>query len=83
MKGSGKTRYTPLDTSVGLAMSSCRLLFGLFAGATGFQQLKFLGDWQSGAWDTDAAENVAYDKSTNRAFIASAESRALKVPCSS
>jgi len=37
-------------------------------------RLKFLSDYQEGDWDTDAAENVAYDTLTNRAFVASAES---------
>ena len=37
------------------------------------------GDFQTGEWDTDAAENVAYDNKTNRAFVASAESGVLKV----
>ena len=42
-------------------------------------QLEFLGDYQTGAWDTDAAENVAYDKLTKRAFLASAESGTVQV----
>lgn len=37
------------------------------------------GDWQTGAWDTDAAENVAYDKTSHRAFVASAKTGDLQV----
>ena len=37
------------------------------------------GDYQTGEYDTDAAENVAYDKNTKRAFLASAESGTLQV----
>jgi len=37
------------------------------------------GDYQTGAFDTDAAENVAYDVKTGRAFVASAETGVLKV----
>ena len=36
-------------------------------------------DYQTGGWDTDAAENIAYDASAARAFIASAESGVIKV----
>ena len=32
--------------------------------------LEFAGDYQTGEYDTDAAENVAYDKNTKRAFLA-------------
>ena len=42
-------------------------------------QLEFMGDYQTGAYDTDAAENVAYDKITKRAFLASAESGTVQV----
>uniref|UniRef100_A0A7S3NHG6 Choice-of-anchor I domain-containing protein n=1 Tax=Aureoumbra lagunensis TaxID=44058 RepID=A0A7S3NHG6_9STRA len=44
-----------------------------------FHTLKFLGDSQTGDYDTDAAENVAYDTATMRAFVASAESKDLQV----
>ena len=37
------------------------------------------GDYQTGEYDTDAAENVAYDKNTKRAFLASAESGTVQV----
>lgn len=37
------------------------------------------GDYQTGAWDTDAAENVAYDIPSKRAFLASAETGAVQV----
>ena len=36
-------------------------------------------DYQTGAWDTDAAENIAYSASNNRAFIASAETGIVRV----
>ena len=36
-------------------------------------------DYQTGAWDTDAAENIAYDVASARAFVASAESGVIKV----
>ena len=36
-------------------------------------------DYQTGAWDTDAAENIAYDTALHRAFIASAETGVVKV----
>ena len=42
-------------------------------------QLRWLGDYQTGQWDTDAAENVAYDRNTYRAFLASAEASAVQV----
>jgi len=38
-----------------------------------------VGDYQTGAWDTDAAENIAFDSVRARAFIASAESGTVKV----
>ena len=38
-----------------------------------------MGDYQTGSWDTDAAEHVAYDPKTQRAFIASAENQAVQV----
>ena len=37
------------------------------------------GDYQTGDWDTDAAENVAYDVASKRAFLASAETGAVQV----
>ena len=42
-------------------------------------KLKFLGDYQTGAWDTDAAENVAFDYASKRAFIASAKATQIQV----
>ena len=44
-------------------------------------QLEWIGDYQvpNAKWDADAAENVAYDTKTNRAFLASAESQRLQV----
>ena len=36
-------------------------------------------DYQTGAWDTDAAEHVAYHHGHQRAYVASAESGAVKV----
>ena len=42
-------------------------------------QLRWVGDYQTGAWDTDAAENIAFDSVRARAFIASAESGTVKV----
>ena len=42
-------------------------------------RLTWVGDYQTGAWDTDAAENVAFDSARARAFIASAESGTVKV----
>ena len=45
----------------------------------GVSKLKFLGDFQAGEWDTDAAEHVAYDAATQRTFIASAASAVVQV----
>ena len=42
-------------------------------------RLRWVGDYQTGAWDTDAAENIAFDSVRARAFIASAESGTVKV----
>ena len=42
-------------------------------------QLRWVGDYQTGAWNTDAAENIAFDSVRARAFIASAESGTVKV----
>ena len=42
-------------------------------------RLTWVGDYQTGAWDTDAAENIAFDSVRARAFIASAESGTVKV----
>jgi hypothetical protein len=42
-------------------------------------RLTWVGDYQTGAWDTDGAENIAFDPARARAFIASAESGVVKV----
>ena len=42
-------------------------------------RLTWVGDYQTGAWDTDAAENIAFDPVRARAFIASAESGTVQV----
>ena len=42
-------------------------------------RLTWVGDYQTGAWDTDAAENIAFNPATARAFIASAASGVVKV----
>ena len=42
-------------------------------------RLTWVGDYQTGAWDTDAAENIAFDSVRARAFIASAESGTVQV----
>ena len=42
-------------------------------------RLRWVSDYQTGAWDTDAAENIAFDSARARAFIASAESGTVKV----
>jgi len=42
-------------------------------------KLKFLGDYQTGEWDTDAAEHVAYEKTLQRAFVASAKTSKVEV----
>ena len=42
-------------------------------------RLRWVSDYQTGAWDTDAAENIAFDSVRARAFIASAESGTVKV----
>jgi hypothetical protein len=42
-------------------------------------RLTWVGDYQTGAWDTDAAENIAFNPATARAFIASAESGVVQV----
>ena len=36
-------------------------------------------DYQTGAWDTDAAENIAYDKARHKAYVASADTGIVKV----
>lgn len=59
-------------------MRGCAAL-NLAAVASAVYQLEFLSDYQTGAWDTDAAENVAFDKETKRAFLASAESGTVQV----
>ena len=42
-------------------------------------RLTWVGDYQTGAWDTDAAENIAFNPATARAFVASAESGIVQV----
>ena len=42
-------------------------------------RLTWVGDYQTGQWDTDAAENIAFNPATARAFIASAESGVVQV----
>ena len=42
-------------------------------------KLLWVGDYQTGGWDTDAAEHVAYDATNRRAFVASAETGVVKV----
>lgn len=41
--------------------------------------LRFLSDFQDGEYDTDAAEHIAYDTQSHRAFVASAESIRVNV----
>lgn len=49
------------------------------AGASEVYRLDFLDDWQTGeAWDTDSAENIAFDPQSQYAFIASAEAAQLR-----
>ena len=55
------------------------LLAALVAPVCAVYQLRWLGDYQTGQWGTDAAESVAYDRNTFRAFIASAESATVQV----
>ena len=56
------------------------IVFLLPTMASAVYQLTFLGDWQSGGkWDTDSAENLAVDTASQRAFIASAESKEVRV----
>ena len=38
-----------------------------------------MGDYQTGAWDEDAAENVAFDYLSKRAFVASAKQSTVQV----
>jgi len=42
-------------------------------------RLNWIGDYQTGTWDSDAAENIAYDPSTQHVFVASAETGIVKV----
>jgi hypothetical protein len=42
-------------------------------------RLRWVGDYQTGAWDTDAAENVAFDSVLARAFVASAKDGLVQV----
>jgi len=54
-------------------------LTALASAQTTVYRLRWVGDYQTGAWDTDAAENIAFDSVRARAFIASAESGTVKV----
>ena len=54
-------------------------LTALASAQTDVYRLRWVGDYQTGAWDTDAAENIAFDSVRARAFIASAESGTVKV----
>jgi hypothetical protein len=51
----------------------------LVSSTRAYYQLKWIGDYQTGAWDTDAAENVAYEPVTKKAFVASAEAGSVQV----
>lgn len=51
----------------------------LALGDSSVYKLRFLSDYQEGNWNTDAAETVAYDSQTHRAFIGSAQEVELKV----
>jgi len=48
------------------------LALALFASTSAVSRLKWVGDYQTGDWGTDAAESLAYDAVEKRAFIASA-----------
>ena len=52
--------------------------FSLFASTEAVYQLRWLGDFQTGTWMSDAAEDIAYDPSTKRALLSSAESGVVK-----
>ena len=54
-------------------------LTALASAQTDVYRLRWVGDYQTGAWDTDAAENIAFDSVRARAFIASAKSGTVKV----
>ena len=54
-------------------------LTALASAQTDVYRLRWVGDYQTGAWNTDAAENIAFDSVRARAFIASAESGTVKV----
>ncbi len=42
-------------------------------------RLNWVGDYQTGDFDTDAAENIAHDVDTQRVFVASAEAGVVQV----
>ena len=42
-------------------------------------RLNWIGDYQTGTWDSDAAENISYDPSTQHVFVASADTGIVKV----
>jgi len=54
-------------------------LTALASAQTDVYRLRWVGDYQTGAWDTDAAENIAFNPVTARAFIASSASGVVKV----
>ena len=54
------------------AMMGHALPLSLVASTSAVSQLKWVGDYQTGDWGTDAAESLAYDEIEKRAFIASA-----------
>ena len=58
---------------------TCPTVPGASAQSNTVYRLTWVGDYQTGAWDTDAAENIAFDPVRARAFIASAESGTDKV----
>jgi hypothetical protein len=58
---------------------TCPTVPGASAQSNTVYRLTWVGDYQTGAWDTDAAENIAFDPVRARAFIASAESGTVKV----
>jgi hypothetical protein len=59
---------------IGLALTAIKSAQG-----NAVYRLTWVGDYQTGAWDTDAAENIAFDPVRARAFIASAESGTVQV----
>jgi hypothetical protein len=58
---------------------TCPTVPGASAQSNTVYRLTWVGDYQTGAWDTDAAENIAFDPVRARAFIASAESGTVQV----